>query len=123
MTSRPSCTSRLNADRSPWASPSRARSTSACTSWLHSAASSAGPGLVSASRGAAVPSADPMNSSSSSVPRICTGYGTGTPAAYSRASALNSAPAHCPAIASRPNALRLATARLVRDSRVRRPSR
>ena len=123
MTSRPSATSRLNADRSPWARPSRASATRAATSWSHSPASSAGAGLVSASRGAAVPSAEPMNSSSSSVPRICAGYGTGTPAVYSRASAANSALAHWPAMACRPNALRLATARLTRDSLVRRPSR
>src|SRR5579875_2939915 len=45
------------------------------------------------------------------------------PATCRRASAANSAIAHWPAIASRPNALRLDMARLTRDSRVRRPSR
>ena len=77
-----------------------------------------------ASRGAAsLPSALPMNSSRISVPRICTGYGTGTPSSYSRQSAPNSAAAHCPAMTSLPNAVREAMARLVRDSRTRRPSR
>jgi CheY-like chemotaxis protein/two-component sensor histidine kinase len=50
--------------------------------------------------------------------------GCSTPA-HSPASsrAVNSAFAHWPAMACRPKVLRLATARLVRDSRVRRPSR
>ena len=42
---------------------------------------------------------------------------------YSRHSAPNSAAAHWPAMASLPNAVRLAMARLTRDSLTRRPSR
>ena len=45
------------------------------------------------------------------------------PASHSRDRAPNSADAHWPAIISRPKPVRLAIARLTRDSRTRRPSR
>ncbi len=45
------------------------------------------------------------------------------PASYSRQRAVNSAFAHIPAIAWRPNAVLLAVARVTRESLVRRPSR
>ena len=121
-TNRPSWTSRLNADRSPWASPSRASPRRASTSWIHRSASSSGSGRSWASRGAARR-------------RRC----RGTPAAARcRRAARDRAPArpppepgeraelgvaHWPDSSSRPNAVRVAIARISRERRTRRPSR
>ena len=74
-TNRPSWTSRLNAERSPWARPSRASPSRASTSWNHRSASSSGSGRSWASRGAARPSSVPRYSSSSSVPTQLHGVG------------------------------------------------
>ena len=63
-----------------------------------------------------------MNSIISSEPISCTGYGTRAPADQSPLSARNSAAAHWPDSSSRPNAVRVAIARVSRERRTRRPS-
>ena len=63
-----------------------------------------------------------MNSIISSEPISWTGYGTRAPAVQSAERARNSAVAHWPESSSRPNAVRVAMARVSRDRRIRRPS-
>ena len=57
-----------------------------------------------------------------SVPSICTGYGTGTPACHKVVRACHSAAAHAPAATALPWAVFFASARASREFLVLRPS-
>ena len=120
MISRPRWTSRLYADRSPWAGHRRPARPAPPPAGPTVPASSRPSGRISASRGAAVPSGSPMNSAAARcrAPAPGTRRDTG---AVQLARAANSAFAHCRAIICRPAAVRWAIARVSRDSRTRRP--
>ena len=76
----PSCTSTLYGDRSPWVYPASANWPAAPRAAARTGSGLARPsGRSWESRGAAAPSASPMNSIISSVPNNCTGYGTAAP--------------------------------------------